>query len=63
MLGEGNELSNSVTDIGLTEKLTLFPLAFMVLAIGVYPNIFLKVSEPAMVEILKAATNHGLGLK
>jgi len=63
MLGEINELTSSINDLNLTEKLTLIPLAIMVFVIGIYPNLFLKVSEPAIVEIIKAATNSSLGLK
>ena len=63
MFGKTNENTLNFTDLTLTEKLTLFPLAFMVFWIGLYPKTFLHVAEPAVAQILKLTVESGLGMK
>jgi NADH-quinone oxidoreductase subunit M len=63
MFGKQSENTFNFKDLTLTEKLTLFPLAVMVFWIGLYPNTFLKVAEPAAAQILKLTVDAGLGMK
>jgi NADH-quinone oxidoreductase subunit M len=53
MFGNRNEDTEVFTDLTLSEKVTLIPLAFMVFWIGMYPAPFLKLTEPAVGELLK----------
>ncbi len=53
MFGEQNELTAGMSDLTLTEKIALFPLAFMVFWIGMYPAPFLKLTEPAVQNLLQ----------
>jgi NADH-quinone oxidoreductase subunit M len=53
MFGEESSLTTNFADISFVEKATLFPLAFMVFWIGLYPAPFLKMTEPAVQELLK----------
>jgi NADH-quinone oxidoreductase subunit M len=53
MFGNRNEDTEVFTDLTLPEKVTLIPLALMVFWIGMYPAPFLKLTEPAVGELLK----------
>ncbi|MBC8110843.1 MAG: NADH-quinone oxidoreductase subunit M, partial [Verrucomicrobia bacterium] len=63
MFGEPTNLTLNFTDLNFSEKAVLFPLAFMVFWIGLYPNTFLKISEPAVAKILQLTLQAGLGMK
>jgi len=52
MLGNPNEISQRVSDISLTETIPLIPIVIMVIWIGVFPNFFLHMAEPAIREIM-----------
>ncbi|HSI90127.1 MAG TPA: NADH-quinone oxidoreductase subunit M [Adhaeribacter sp.] len=52
MLGEPNTLTATFTKLTRTENLVLIPLIVMVFWIGLYPNTFLKISEPAITNLL-----------
>lgn len=54
MLGEKSGLTQHFTDLTLTEQLTLLPLAVMVFAIGLNPNAFLRLTEPAVAQLLQS---------
>ena len=58
MFGARSELTQNFTDLDWTEKAVLIPLVLMVLWIGIYPNVFLKVTEPAVVHILQTVAAH-----
>lgn len=55
MFGEPNNSTISMKDVTFTELLVLVPLCAMVILIGVYPNLFLKMSEPAVRNLLDFA--------
>jgi len=52
MFGEKTLQTTEFKDISVTEALVLVPLAILVFVIGVAPNIFVKLSEPATKELL-----------
>jgi NADH-quinone oxidoreductase subunit M len=52
MLGETSRETEHFTDLTMNEKAVLIPLLIMVIAMGIFPNIFLKVSEPAVMKLL-----------
>lgn len=52
MFGEESSLTTNFADISFVEKATLFPLAFMVFWIGLYPAPFLKMTEPAVQQLI-----------
>ncbi|NNM94380.1 MAG: NADH-quinone oxidoreductase subunit M [Bacteroidia bacterium] len=51
-LGETSQATDHFTDLTLTEKAVLIPLVIMVLFIGIFPQVFLNISEPAVVKLL-----------
>lgn len=53
MFGQANETTEKFTDVKGTEVAVLFPIAALVLLMGFFPNIFLKISEPAVNSILQ----------
>jgi NADH-quinone oxidoreductase subunit M len=52
VLGETSVATDSFFDLTVTEKAVIIPLLIMVILIGVYPNMLLKVSEPAILKII-----------
>jgi NADH-quinone oxidoreductase subunit M len=52
MLGELSLETEKFTDLTAAEKAVLIPLVIMVILIGICPNLFLKVSEPAIMKLL-----------
>jgi NADH-quinone oxidoreductase subunit M len=52
MLGTPSELSQNIRDISLSEAIPLIPIVIMVIWIGVFPNFFLHIAEPAIQEII-----------
>lgn len=63
MFGQPNESEVPFTDLTFSEKAVLYPLVFMVFWIGIYPNTFLKLTGPAVADILKVMTDSPMGLK
>lgn len=53
IFGTQSDLTAQFEDLDANEKLVLVPLAVMVILIGVYPNLFLKITEPAVNQILQ----------
>jgi len=53
MLGVGNEFTLGFKDLTTKEKTILFTLAFLVLALGIFPSMILKMSDSAVDELLK----------
>jgi NADH-quinone oxidoreductase subunit M len=51
MLGKSRE-DLQIRDISFAEALPLIPLVVMVFWIGIFPNFFLKLAEPAIQEII-----------
>ena len=52
ILGETSIETDKFTDLTTSEKAVLIPIVIMVILIGVCPNLFLKVSEPAIINLL-----------
>ena len=52
MLGAAGEGPDGIRDISLTEAIPLLPLVVMIIWIGIFPNFFLNLAEPAIQEIL-----------
>lgn len=55
MLGETNQLTEGFQDLKLSEKAVLIPIVALILLIGVYPEPFLQISEPAVKALLQTA--------
>ena len=53
MLGEANALTLSMTDIKGSEKIVLFTICFLVIAIGVYPKPILNLTEASVQHLLQ----------
>jgi len=51
-LGETSVETEKFLDLTPNEKAVLIPLLILVIVMGIWPNIFLKVSEPAVVKLL-----------
>lgn len=51
-LGETSTLTDNFIDLSLSEKAVFIPLILMVIFMGIFPQVFLKVSEPAIMKIL-----------
>jgi NADH-quinone oxidoreductase subunit M len=58
MLGESNVRTQNFIDLGLNEKLVLYPIVVMVVLIGVYPAPLLKISEAAVNNLHQILTNY-----
>lgn len=56
IFGQQSELTTHFSDLNATERMVLVPLALMVIWIGVYPNMFLKITEPAVTHILQVVS-------
>ncbi len=52
MFGTKSEATESFTDLTFNEKAVLIPLVIMVFWIGLFPNTFLSISEPAVMNLL-----------
>ena len=57
MFGPKSNRVEVFTDLTLSESAVLLPLVIMVFWIGIYPNTFLKISEPAVNHLLQIITN------
>jgi NADH-quinone oxidoreductase subunit M len=58
MLGESNVRTQNFIDLGLNEKLVLYPIVVMVILIGIYPAPLLKISEAAVNNLHQILTNY-----
>ena len=52
MLGERTGFTETLRDLSGTELAVLAPLVIMVIWIGIFPNSFLSISEPAITQLL-----------
>jgi NADH-quinone oxidoreductase subunit M len=52
MFGGSNELTNSFTDLTFSEKATLFPIAVIIIICGIFPNVILRLTEPAVNQLI-----------
>jgi NADH-quinone oxidoreductase subunit M len=53
MFGESNEITDKFKDVSGSEVAVLLPIAAVVLIMGLFPNVFLKITEPAVNSILQ----------
>jgi len=53
MFGESNEVTAKFKDVSGSEIAVLLPIAAVVLIMGLFPNVFLKITEPAVNSILQ----------
>ncbi|MFN4146319.1 MAG: NuoM family protein [Runella sp.] len=53
MFGQKNNFTEHFADLSFSERAVLLPLAFMVFWIGLFPNSFLKLTEPAVSNLLQ----------
>lgn len=58
MLGESNVRTKNFIDIGLNEKIVLYPIVALIILIGVYPAPLLKISEAAVENLWNVITNY-----
>jgi NADH-quinone oxidoreductase subunit M len=54
MFGETNTLTKDIKDVSLVENMVLLPLIILVFWMGMYPQDFLNLTEPAIQDMLKA---------
>ena len=52
MFGTKSEATENFSDLTFNEKAVLIPLVIMVFWIGLFPNTFLSISEPAVINLL-----------
>lgn len=52
MFGITSKITEGFTDLTFTEKAVLLPLSIMVIGLGIAPNMFLKLTEPAVIQLL-----------
>lgn len=58
MLGESNARTQNFIDIGLNEKIVLYPIVVLIIVIGIYPAPLLKISEAAVENLYTIITNY-----
>lgn len=63
MFGTPAGSTESVTDLTATESWVFVPLVIMVFWMGVYPDTFLKVTEPAVVNLMKYIGTTAVSMK
>ena len=52
MFGSKTDLTQNFTDLSFSEKATLLPVAILVIILGIAPNLLLKLTEPAVNQLL-----------
>jgi NADH-quinone oxidoreductase subunit M len=52
MFGEQTKYTKAITDLNLSEKIALLPLIVLVFWVGIYPSTFLKITEPAIANLM-----------
>jgi NADH-quinone oxidoreductase subunit M len=52
MFGITSRITEGFADLYFSEKIVLFSLSFMVIWLGIAPNMFLKLTEPAVNQLL-----------
>ncbi len=53
MFGEKTSHTENVKDVTFQESMVLLPLTILVFVMGIFPNLFLNLSSPAVAELLK----------
>lgn len=53
MFGESNDVTAKFKDVSGSEIAVLLPIAAVILVMGLFPNVFLKITEPAVNSILQ----------
>ncbi|MBY0426230.1 MAG: NADH-quinone oxidoreductase subunit M [Cytophagales bacterium] len=59
MLGETKPQFSGVTDITLVEAVTLVPIVAVIVIMGIYPDPFLQISEPAVQSLINTLNTAG----
>jgi NADH-quinone oxidoreductase subunit M len=57
MLGETTDKTMGFEDLRLNEKAVLIPIVIVIFLIGIYPKLFLEISEPAVNNIIQEIRN------
>ncbi len=52
MFGNSNSITENISDLTFSEKATLLPIAILIIFFGIVPNILLKLTEPAVSQLL-----------
>ncbi len=63
MLGEVNTAVSGFADLTTNEKLVLYPMVILIVAIGVYPTPLLEISEAAVDNLLTTMTGFSASIK
>ena len=63
MLGESNLTTKIFPDLDKQEKWVLYPIAIMILLIGIYPAPLLKISDVAVDNLLTIISNYQAGIR
>lgn len=63
MFGAPSQRTGTFADLTLSESLVFVPLVVMVFWIGVYPATFLKITEPAVVNLMKYIGTTAVSMK
>lgn len=63
MLGESNAATKNFIDLDRQEKWVLYPIAVMVILIGIYPAPLLKISDVAVDNLLTIISNYQAGAR
>jgi NADH-quinone oxidoreductase subunit M len=58
MLGESNVRTKNFIDIGLNEKIVLYPIVALIILIGIYPAPLLRISEAAVENLWAVISNY-----
>ncbi len=63
MFGQTTDRTRDFWDVNLSESWVFVPIVILIFWIGLYPNAFLKLTQPAVTDILNRAVQGGLSLK
>jgi NADH-quinone oxidoreductase subunit M len=63
VLGDVKVITGAFADLNLNEKLVIFPIAALVLIMGVFPTPFLEISEASVQKIVTIYSNYGVAIK
>jgi NADH-quinone oxidoreductase subunit M len=58
MLGESNVRTKNFIDLGINEKIVLYPIVVLIILIGIYPAPLLKISEAAVDNLWNVISNY-----
>lgn len=63
MFGVPSQRTGTFADLTISESLVFIPLVVMVFWMGIYPNTFLKLTEPAVVNLMKYIGTTAVSMK